>query len=261
MAGDQGGSGPREKLSRGWKAFWAFLVGAAGVVGAVVGVLAYVHQLNTTPVAEATPPSTTPTVEVSSPPLEPPSPTPEPIVRTAERQVNPVDYNGNLRPGYQITETVDGGCALPSSAIYENENAYRCFFDSWVADPCFAFEDGKAVYCIPEPWKPEGVRLNLAEQVAFNGSFQLPRREPSDAWAIEIVDPSDPGVRWFCRLRLGAAEEIGGHGIAFGCGHADGTGSAYALGSLESDEPVWRILFQEKDATEIAKADVATAWY
>jgi hypothetical protein len=189
------------------------------------------------------------------------------IVETEVRQLNVVDYDGTLRDGYEVEQTVSGECPGGSDVLYGNPNAYRCFFedsagDSFVADPCLAFAGGTSVFCLYGPWDLAGTQIDLEEHVSFNPSYdQSARGDLRQPWALEVVDPRDARQSWRCRASTGATAEIAGNHDSWWCVRPDGSGEAHALNSLIiGDDPVWEVLFYDSEAPELIEADVAKVW-
>src|SRR5690606_23114543 len=145
-----------------------------------------------------------PTTSASSSASSPTPSLPPAVVKTEVRQLSVVDYNGMLRDGYLVDEVVSGECGGSSEALPDNPNAYRCFFadssGSFVADPCFAFDDGKSVYCTEGPWELKGIQIDLQVPVAFEPAFDGSEvdLDPEYPWALEVVDPRDDSQFWRC---------------------------------------------------------------
>ena len=83
------------------------------------------------------------------------------VSMTDERSVGVVGRDGGLVAPYQVTETGKGKCKAGSLVMGYKANAFRCGVDvqgnSYVADPCFAMDDGRAAACITGPWDHAGV--------------------------------------------------------------------------------------------------------
>jgi hypothetical protein len=249
-----GASGARSKTTVG-----AWISVGIGAVALIVAIVVALHNAGLI-FPNATP---APTATSATPPAEPaePSPRPEALTRTQVMQTNPVDYGGELRAGYTVTETHSGSCDGGSARLYGNVNAYRCTFDKYIADPCFALEDGASVYCFGDPWSTEGVLLTLAVPVTYNPAFTLPDQTPYGAWGLILTDPDDPQQKWYCSMRGGAGWEIAGHIVMYNCALGDGTGEAHVLQIDADDHPVWRALLADSSKTNIVETDVTEAWY
>ena len=64
--------------------------------------------------------------------------------------LRPVDANGHLQPGYQITKRHGHANCLASSEA--TGNAYRCFAGHIVYDPCWVEGTKTFVICLAAPW-------------------------------------------------------------------------------------------------------------
>jgi len=250
------GKRPRSTTAAIWGAVIstiALMVTALGVLGAQ-GII----RLGPPPVPTATHAEPARTAPATS--------APEPLARTMIRQAVPIDYDGELTDGYTIEGTYENGeCFSESDRVWEGGNAYRCVGekdgdDSGIFDPCFAMTDGAAVFCMYAPWDTEGSVINLIEPVTFDQSAVRNNQPPGGSWGIVLVDPDDPTKHWSCTLIVGSRSEYSGHTISYGCVDEEDDFGA-ALGDINADQPVWRVLFSDFRGTAIAEAEIEAAWY
>ncbi|NQX16848.1 hypothetical protein [Rathayibacter sp. VKM Ac-2857] len=182
------------------------------------------------------------------------------ITSTEVRQLNVVDYNGALRTGYEISETASGSCGAESMRLV-GQNAYRCAFDSQLADPCLARDEGLSVFCLSDPWTMSGVLIELDTPVTRDPS------QTEDAsgtpWALQVADPRDDRTTWRCLSSEGnATSEVSGNRSSWSCVTQDGSGMAHALNDvIKNDAGPWRVLFSDETAPDIIEADIVTAWF
>lgn len=182
------------------------------------------------------------------------------ITATEKRQLNVIDYDGSLREGYEVGEVAKGDCLAGSIFLGSNPNAYRCSYNSFVADPCLAIERGMAVVCFPAgPWKLELTRLELDTPVEFDPTQGGGMQE--QPWALEIKDPRHAKVVWRCQPLTGATSPVAGNQPSWWCIRADGSGTGRGLNELVVDGPVWKLLFSDSEEAELVEAEVAVAWF
>jgi hypothetical protein len=111
-----------------------------------------------------------------------PTPTsPPPSPATTFTRQSPVTSSGAISPGFAVTQTfVDGRCIGGS----EVGQAYRCFADHYVFDPCYAVADpvtgdGTGVVCPTSPFSNDltqitpATGLSLLEPEQFDARYGL----------------------------------------------------------------------------------------
>ena len=121
-------------------------------------------------------------------------------------------------------EDITGESCGPSMAV-SRPNAWRCFADSEIYDPCFGEADrGAEVICgTSEPWDALGVRVILDEPL----SAPQMGEDASKVWGIELAD----GTR--CSWLGGATATVEGARVNYGC-----SDEWVIVGSLRV-EPPW----------------------
>jgi hypothetical protein len=239
---------------------WAWIGGVVGVITLGLGLWGFFWQTPAQVNREATSPVPNPG---TASPVPEPTVLVAPVARTEVRLINPVEYGGQISAGYTVVDTQSGECDGSSARLGDNANAYRCTFDSNIADPCFALEGGVSVYCVPKPWTASGVKLNLTTPVNYDRAFVSPPfdREHPWPWALELVDPRVAERRWQCISSTSSGVEVAGQHVNWWCDSGEGTWEAGAAGALiVGDDPVWRVMFYFPDETELIEADVSMVW-
>jgi hypothetical protein len=181
------------------------------------------------------------------------------IASTDVRQMNVIDYNGDLRTDYDVERTVSGQCSIESEKV-SAPGAYRCSFGQELADPCLALGDGSAVVCLSDPWTRTVTRVDLETLVSREPSRVADRERAP--WALEVIDPRDRRAKWRCISSDGnAASEVSGNRSNWSCHRPDGSGTAYALNdvAVNTDGP-WKVLLAD-DGSDLVEADIAIAWF
>jgi hypothetical protein len=152
---------------------------------------------------------------------------PKPAITLVTRQT-PVTPEGNIAPGFLVTDSAYGGTCGEGSDVGQ---AYRCFTDSRVLDPCYAIAepgtgDGTGVVC---PISPFGNQLYELDDVIGLGRLETVAYDEPNG----IVLASGPK----CTLVQGAhGTDTKGRVIDYYC---DDSKTAIVRGGVHKNGQLW----------------------
>jgi hypothetical protein len=163
--------------------------------------------------------------------------------------VRPTTKRGSLKPGYALSERLNGGPCLPSVDVVGG--TYECSVGNKEYGPCWSLGDAantREVFCLHMPWEHRGVEIQL----------QL---KPSERmiWDLELTT----GQR--CSPLHGAVGMYSGVPIDFSCAQSD----LELLGQPNKAPVLWTIqevvAHTHKEAALSHEAGplgrIAVAWY
>lgn len=150
--------------------------------------------------------------------------------KTRVTRYSPYTKAGDIKRSVRIAEQVRGDCATGSVA--NRPDAWRCFADSFVYDPCFQSPAADLAICPRFPGSPRAV---LMPAPGFDGPY-LGRQRPGRVWAIRAG-------RHRCVEFSGSVSVVNGRIPTLVC---DG-GSASVWGELDRRRSTWRALIGPHD--------------
>lgn len=150
-------------------------------------------------------------------------------------------------PALNVQRTLRGLCREQSHAI-KREDAWRCYADGKVYDPCFVKQYGsqEEAVCAESPWSEKGIKIALEYPVdnATHKTLDMSRTLP---WAIELQN----GER--C-LPHDSDEVIDGLAIRYKCNN-----EALLIGHLQRCKTTWSML--EHKSGRSNTVEIANAWF
>lgn len=155
-----------------------------------------------------------------------------------------------LLPGLVAAQTVPGVCTGGSLVLAGRADAWRCTAGTAVLDPCFSAEGTPELACVPDPFTPNAMVLQVTPPLP-RGNRNDPGHPP---WFLELADgtrcgPLAPGVD--------PAATIRGRHPAYSCANG-----SVIYGDPDGSRPVWTAqVGSVPGAADLATIDVTTAWY
>lgn len=240
------------------------LVGAALVVAAIIGTVAYVahddgppEQVASVGTAEVTtttavPKTTTTTTTAAPTTTTAPKTTTTALVQT-ERIVFQPWAPGGVKDGLTVEREVSGSCWSGSIALSYRSDAWRCSADSEILDPCISSPFGSGDFVICSPGGPWGgvTMLNLSEPLTYEYANSDGPEYPGAPWSVELLD----GDR--CTFLQGATGAVGDRRINYGC-----DSGVWILGDLDIGDGVrlYNALIDDQKSSDTRWVQVGRTW-
>jgi hypothetical protein len=159
---------------------------------------------------------------------------------------------GTVAAGVKVAKTARGYC-WTSSGADRRPDAWRCFLDNQILDPCFSNEAGTSgfVLCAQDPWSivtKLGLTKALPRTQANPETADPTARAP---WAVQLSD----GTR--CTALTGATGAIAGLGLDYGC-----TGGTVLAGVPRRTTSAWKIFYASGfKAKTLSERSISEAWW
>jgi len=153
-------------------------------------------------------------------------------------------------PAIHVTKTVHGSCNGGSAAIDRND-AWRCFFGNYVADPCFSSSAAKGiVLCPTAAWSSSGTEIKLTRPLA-DGDTGKPSIS-GQPWAVETTS----GTK--CQIDTGATSVVDHQRANYFCQK----GKDVLWGAPSRKAEPWTIYAAPATATKLTKkVKLSVAWF
>ena len=142
---------------------------------------------------------------------------------TKVHRVSPLDAEGNLRSGYDVTATGKGYCWTTSMI---DGRLYRCMQHNAIHDPCWKESGRRSVVCLTDPWTRNVFRLKLTKPLPDASDYG------PGVWGLKRAD----GVGGHCIISSGAGSSVHGRPISYYCRKG-----WVLVGSIDRSEPTWTI--------------------
>lgn len=166
---------------------------------------------------------------------------------TRRETYHAIDADGTLRDGLSVH--LGAGRADCATGSYKVAEAFRCFDDDLIRDPCYPDtrdEDVTAVLCVASPWSRAATRLEVGD------ALPEPSASATTPWSLELAS----GAR--CGFVGGATAVVGGYRLNYGC---DRGRRPYLFGTPDRRSSTWRIrAARDPQGRGLRKLAIRKAW-